>query len=61
MIVAELAWLVIDPADVAYVADDALPLNADAVTVPGNDVLPDPSNNVAVLVNVVNNPVYCLT
>ena len=32
-----------------------------AVTVPGNEVLPLPSNNVAVLVNELNTPVYCLT
>ena len=38
------------------------PLNVGAVTVPGKDVLPEPSNNVAVLVNVPNLPLpYCLT
>ncbi len=32
-----------------------------AVTEPGNIVLPDPSNNVAVLARDENTPVYCLT
>jgi 2-polyprenyl-3-methyl-5-hydroxy-6-metoxy-1,4-benzoquinol methylase len=48
----------------ANVANDAvpvkLPLNV-ALTVPGKLVLPEPSNNVAVLVNELNTPVYCLT
>ena len=48
------------------VAVEALPFNeplkVGAVTVPGKDVLPEPSNNVAVLVNVPNLPLpYCLT
>ena len=38
-----------------------LPLNDEAETVPGNDVLPLPSNKVAVLAKLVNTPVYCLT
>jgi hypothetical protein len=37
------------------------PVNVVAVTPPGNEVFPDPSNKVAVLVNEVNTPVYCLT
>jgi hypothetical protein len=36
---------------------DRLPLN-DAVTVPGKEVLPEPSRSVAVLVSVENTPVY---
>ena len=34
------------------------PENPVAVTVPGNDVLPEPSNNVAVLCSVVKLPLY---
>jgi len=50
------------PAVVAVVAfPDSAPENVGAVTVPGNDVLPLPSSNVAVLVKLLNTPVYCLT
>ena len=50
------------PAVVAVVAfPDSAPENVGAVIVPGNDVLPLPSSNVAVLVILLNTPVYCLT
>jgi hypothetical protein len=55
----------VTPLFTTFVAHDAVPVNGPvnpvAVTVPGNDVFPDPSNKVAVLVKEENTPVYCLT
>jgi hypothetical protein len=44
-----------------FVRDAPEPINVVPVTVPGKEVFPEPSSRVAVLVSVVNTPVYCLT